>query len=151
MSAKPQHQSLILQIEDNDANATVVEQFISRRADLKVETVRDGVSGLNAACTAQPAVILTDIRMPGLDGVALTKLLRESLATAHIPVIAISSSAFAYQVQEGLSAGFFRYLTKPYRLVELEQAIDAALLYASDHRKSSDARLKYCASCVDCH
>jgi len=120
-------QRTVLQVEDNQANARLVEELLARRGNLKVLTARDGHEGIKMACSLKPDIILMDINMPGLGGLAALKILRENPATAHIPVIALSSNAFHRQIKEGLEAGFFRYLTKPFKLDELMEAIDVAL------------------------
>lgn len=81
----------------------------------------------------KPDVILTDINLPDISGLAALKILRENPATADIPVIALSSNAYPRQIEEGLEAGFFRYLTKPFRIDELMDAIDVALQYAGEN------------------
>ena len=64
------------------------------------------------------------------------KILHNNPATSHIPVVALSSNAYPSQVKQGLDAGFFRYLTKPYKLNEFLATIDLALA-SSAHPVSS--------------
>jgi CheY-like chemotaxis protein len=71
-----------------------------------------------------------DINLPGINGFEALKILREDPATAHIPVIAISANAMPRDIERGLKAGFFRYITKPIKLNELMEALDAALEFA---------------------
>jgi CheY-like chemotaxis protein len=54
-------------------------------------------------------------------------MLRDDPQTAHIPVLAISANAMARDIRKGLEAGFFRYLTKPIKVNEFMEALDAAL------------------------
>ena len=131
--ARPSQRTL-LQVEDNPANARLVEELISRRSDLKLLTARDGYHGIEMALSHKPDVILMDINLPNISGLAALNILRENPATAHIPVIALSANAFQRQIEEGLEAGFFRYLTKPFKVNELMDAIDAALRYAAENR-----------------
>jgi len=56
-------------------------------------------------------------------------------ATAHIPVIAHSANAMPHDIEKGLAAGFFHYLTKPIKLAEFMQTLDLAL--ALDHAKAA--------------
>jgi len=81
-----------------------------------------------------PDVILMDINLPDISGLAALQILCKNPATAHIPVIALSSNAYPRQIEEGLEAGFFRYLTKPFKVNELMDAIDVALRYAAENR-----------------
>ncbi len=132
-------QRTLLQVEDNRANALLVEVLIARRSDLKLLTAVNGYQGIEMACshTDRPELILMDINLPDISGLAALKILRENPATAHIPVIALSSNAYARQIEEGLEAGFFRYLTKPFKVNELMEAIDVALRYAADNRPTN--------------
>ena len=87
----------------------------------------DGPRGIARARTHQPEVILMDINLPGISGIEALKILREDPSTAHIPVLAISANAIPTDIQKGLQAGFFRYLTKPIKINEFMQALDSAL------------------------
>jgi len=123
----PSLRRTLLYIEDNPANLRLVEQLIVRRQDLKMLTAIDGDLGILLARSFQPAVILMDINLPGMSGFDALKILGEESATAHIPVIALSSDARPRQIEKGLRAGFYRYLTKPYIIKELMDALDIAL------------------------
>ena len=72
--------------------------------------------------------------MPDVNGLAAAAILRANPATAHIPVIALSSNAYPSEIKRCLKAGLFWYLTKPFQLNELMDAIDAALHFASETR-----------------
>jgi len=124
-------QRTLLYVEDNPANVALVAQLIARRGELKFLTAIDGDLGLLLAQTCQPAIILMDICLPGKSGYEVLKLLQEDPATKHIPVVALSSNAYAHDIAKGVAAGFFRYLTKPYKLDELMAALDAAMDFAS--------------------
>jgi CheY-like chemotaxis protein len=59
-------------------------------------------------------------------------LLKNDPATRHIPVLALSANAMPRDIEKGLEAGFFRYLTKPIRVREFMEALDVALEHAAD-------------------
>ena len=80
-----------------------------------------------------PDVILMDINLPGISGYDALKILNEDPATAHIPVLALSANAVPRDIEKGLEAGFFRYLTKPIRVREFMDALDVALHHAAEH------------------
>jgi CheY-like chemotaxis protein len=124
-----QHQRTILQVDDDAANLLLVVELLSRHSDLKVLTASNGHDALNMAYQHQPCVILMDINMHSLNGFEALAILRANPETVHIPVIALSSDAYPSQIKAGLEAGFYRYLTKPFILAELMDAIEAALLY----------------------
>ena len=117
----------VLYVEDNRANVQLVEQLIARRPDMRLLSAEDGARGIALARRHHPAVILMDINLPGISGIQALTILREDPKTAHIPVIAISANAMAYDMRKGLEAGFFRYLTKPIKVNEFFDAVDAAL------------------------
>src|SRR6202035_979283 len=117
----------LLYVEDNPANLMLVEQLIARRPDMRLLSARDGNLGIQLARTHQPEVILMDINLPGISGIEALKILRGDPATAHIPVVALSANAIPRDVQKGLEAGFFRYLTKPIKVAEFMDTLNAAL------------------------
>jgi CheY-like chemotaxis protein len=120
-------QRTLLQVEDNPASAELVKQLIERRSDLSLLTATNGHQGIEMARAFVPDLILMDMMMPGLGGLAAIAILREDPVTAQIPVIVLSSNAYLDDIEKGLIAGVFRYLTKPYRFENLMAAIDAAL------------------------
>ena len=123
----------LLYVEDNPANLALVEQLIARRNDLKLFTAIDGHLGIQLARAYQPDVILMDINLPGISGFGALKILHDDPATAHIPIVALSANAMTRDIEKGLKAGFFRYLTKPIKVNEFMDALDVALHHAAEH------------------
>ena len=72
-----------------------------------------------------------DINLPGISGLEALKILRQDPATAHILIVALSANAMPRDIQKGLEAGFFRYLTKPIKINEFMETLDVALESAS--------------------
>jgi PAS domain S-box-containing protein len=120
----------LLYVEDNPANLMLVEDLMARRPDIRLLSARDGTRGIEIARAARPDVILMDINLPGISGVKALRLLAEDPATAHIPVVALSANAMPRDIQKGLEAGFFRYLTKPLKINEFMQTLDVALKFS---------------------
>ena len=77
-----------------------------------------------------------DINLPGISGIEALKILREDPATAHIPVVALSANAMPRDIEKGLQAGFFRYLTKPIKVNEFMETLDVALEFAAQAGRS---------------
>jgi CheY-like chemotaxis protein len=123
----------LLYVEDNPANLKLVEQLIARRPSLCLLSALDGNMGIQLARAHQPEVILMDINLPGISGLEALKILLEDQATAHIPVLALSANAMARDIEKGLAAGFFSYLTKPIKIPEFMKALDTALEHARGH------------------
>ena len=117
-------------MEDNPANLKLIEQLIARRPDMRLLSATDGARGIHLARTNQPEVILMDINLPGISGIEALRILREDPETAHIPVVALSANAMPRDIEKGLEAGFFRYLTKPIKVNEFMQALDAVMDFA---------------------
>jgi signal transduction histidine kinase/ActR/RegA family two-component response regulator len=120
----------LLYVEDNPANLMLVEDLVARRPDIRLLTARDGHQGIKLAREALPDVILMDINLPVISGLVALGILAEDATTAHIPVIALSANAMASDIERGMDAGFFRYLTKPIRVNEFMDTLDLALAHA---------------------
>jgi signal transduction histidine kinase/ActR/RegA family two-component response regulator len=131
----------LLYVEDNPANLELVEQLIARRPDLRLLTAADGGMGIELARAYQPEVILMDINLPGISGIEAMRILHADPATAHIPIIALSANAIPRDIEKGLEAGFFRYLTKPIKVNEFMDTLDVTLKFsqiAAGHTTGQD-------------
>jgi signal transduction histidine kinase/CheY-like chemotaxis protein len=117
----------ILCVDDNRANLALITEALSLRADCLVLTASDGQAGVDMARSHNPDVILMDNNMPIMSGREAMRILQEDPATAGIPIIAVTAAAMPNMVSAGLAQGYFRYLVKPYDLVDLTDAIDAAI------------------------
>ena len=124
----------LLYVEDNPANLMLVEDLIERRPDIRLLTARDGTQGIEVARVSLPDVILMDINLPGISGIQALKFLSEDPKTAHIPIMALSANAIPRDIQKGLEAGFFKYLTKPIKVNEFMNALDVALEFAKSKK-----------------
>jgi len=108
----------------------LVEDLIARRPDIRLMSANNGNQGIEIARASQPDVILMDINLPGISGIKAMRILAKDPATAHIPVIALSANAIPRDIEKGLEAGFFRYLTKPIKVNEFMDTLDEALNFA---------------------
>jgi CheY-like chemotaxis protein/two-component sensor histidine kinase len=117
----------LLYVEDNPANLMLVEQIIENQPHISMLSARDGKQGIALARAHRPDVILMDINLPGLSGFQVLRLLRADPLTADIPVLAISANAMTRDIEKGMEAGFFRYLTKPIKVKEFTDALNMAL------------------------
>jgi len=132
-------QRTVLYVEDNPANLELVEQLVARRPEMRLLSAADGKLGIEFARAYLPDVSLMDINLPGMSGIEAMKILRADPSTAHIPIIALSANAVPRDIEKGLEAGFFRYLTKPIRVREFMDALDVALDHAAEHGASQAA------------
>lgn len=122
----------LLYVEDNPANLMLVEQIVRRHPSLTLISAPDAYRGLELARTLLPDIILMDINLPGLNGFEALERLLQDPATARIPVLAVSANALPQDVERGLKAGFFRYVTKPIHVAEFMEAVHVALAFAED-------------------
>jgi PAS domain S-box-containing protein len=120
-------QRILLYVEDNPANLLLVEQIIESHPHVNMLSARDGNHGVALARAHHPDVILMDINLPGISGIEAMNILRKDQTTKHIPIIALSANAMLRDIEKGLEAGFFRYLTKPIKINEFMSALDGAL------------------------
>jgi len=117
----------LLCVEDNPANLMLIEKLIARRPDVRLLCARNGNRGIEIARASRPDAILMDINLPGISGITALRILADDPATSSIPVIALSANAMPHDIEKGLEAGFFRYLTKPIKVSEFMETLDAAL------------------------
>ena len=104
-----------------DDNADMRE-YLARllRADgYTVDAVADGVRALESVRTDPPDMLISDVMMPGLDGLALVKALRADRRTAALPVLLLSARAGQEASISGLQAGADDYMVKPFAAAEL--------------------------------
>ncbi|MDP2452131.1 MAG: response regulator [Polaromonas sp.] len=117
----------ILIIEDNAANMKLA-CLLLRNADHTVLCAVDAETGLTLARAEQPELILMDIQLPGMDGLAATTLLKRDPSTAAIPVIALTAMAMKEDQEKTKAAGCDAYIAKPLRYSELYALIDSLLI-----------------------
>jgi PAS domain S-box-containing protein len=127
-------QRTLLYVEDNPTNMTMIKQLIARYPDIRMETAVNGTLGIKLARAIQPDVILMDINLPGISGLEALKILLETPATARIPIVALSANAMPRDIEKGLEAGFFRYITKPIKVKEFMETINAAMEHAGKRK-----------------
>jgi PAS domain S-box-containing protein len=120
----------VLYVEDNPANLMLVEDILARRPDIRLLSARDGVTGIKMALASLPDVVLMDINLPGISGIEALKILADNPTTAHIPIVALSANAIPSDIEKGLEAGFFRYLTKPIKVNQFMETLDMVLKHA---------------------
>ena len=116
----------ILVVEDNHANMKLA-CLLLRNAGHTALCAADAETGLTLARNDQPDLILMDIQLPGMDGLAATALLKRDPATSAIPVIALTAMAMKADQEKTRVAGCDAYIAKPLRYQELYAVIDTLL------------------------
>jgi len=116
------HQQAVLVIDDEGPYSRVVAEVLAMKG-FRVRTAAHGPSGLFAAKRDQPDLILLDIMMPEMDGLAVVRKIRAEPALSQTPVVVISALAAAEDRRAALEAGADAFLAKPFTMEELTQAI----------------------------
>ena len=102
----------VLVVDDNPTNLKLVTYLVQANG-YEVATAGDAEAALAAIAAHPPDVILMDLQLPGVDGLALTRQLKEDAATEHIAIIAVTAYAMKGDREKALAAGCDAYVTKP--------------------------------------
>ena len=112
----------ILVVEDNDLNLKLFRDVLGAAGYTTVAATSGG-RAVELATEHEPDLVIMDVRMPHLDGVAALALLRADDRTASIPVLAVTAQAMQGDRERFLAAGFDGYLSKPLDIRELVDAV----------------------------
>jgi CheY-like chemotaxis protein len=105
-------QEPILVVDDNAVNLKLVEVLL-RVEGYEVRTATEASEVLDVLRTFRPRLILMDLQLPGVDGLELTRALKQDPATRDIPVVALTAYAMKGDEQKALGAGCDGYIAKP--------------------------------------
>ena len=117
---------LILIVEDNEKNRRLVRDVLQFKGYQTIET-ETGEEGVELARARQPALVLMDIQLPGIDGITALKRLREDPVTRGIRVMAVTASAMTQDRQTILAAGFDGYQSKPINVKAFLEGVEKLL------------------------
>jgi signal transduction histidine kinase len=123
-SSLPSSQRMVV-VDDNADMRDYIVRLLERH--WRVESYADGLAALEGIRSDPPALVVTDVMMPGLDGLGLLRALRDDSATAPIPVVVVSARAGEESSVEGLELGADDYLVKPFSARELVARVRANL------------------------
>jgi two-component system, response regulator len=129
----------ILLVEDSDADAELITRSL-RKANLvnRLVRVRDGVEALEFVfrtgpfkdrSAGHPRLILLDLKMPRMSGIDVLRRLKSDESSKHIPIVVLTSSAEAQDVQESYKLGVNSYLVKPVAFADFTSVVTHAGLY----------------------
>lgn len=139
----------ILVIDDLPENVFMLQDRLENEG-YEVVTAYDGKTGVAKATSDMPDLILLDVMMPEMTGIEVCKILKQDSATADIPIIIVTAKSGADEAKEGLEAGAFDYIKKPFEKVEMLARINSALKLAEVHKQIVEAekRSTYAATVV---
>jgi two-component system, cell cycle response regulator DivK len=112
----------ILVVDDDESNLVLARALLEADG-FNVVTAYDAMSTFDVLKDVEPALILMDIQLPGMDGWELTRRLKKNIATLHIPVIAVTAYGQHGDEQRARDAGFIEFVAKPVSTRELPAII----------------------------
>jgi two-component system, cell cycle response regulator DivK len=112
----------VLVVEDNEKNLKLVRDVLHATGYSTLEATT-GEDAVELARSQEPALVLMDVRLPGIDGVEALARLRRDERTASIPVLAVTAQAMSGDRERFLAVGFDGYLSKPIDVDELIQVV----------------------------
>ncbi len=117
---------VILLVEDDELNRDMLYRRLTRK-NYDVEVAANGLEGVTNAVELKPDIVLMDMRMPEMDGIEATRVIRKTASIQHLPVIALSGDIMESDRDKALAAGCNDYDTKPVDLARLVKKITALL------------------------
>ncbi|MBA4372380.1 MAG: hypothetical protein C0402_05910, partial [Thermodesulfovibrio sp.] len=130
---------LVLIIDDEQSSLRMLSAALMR-AGYTVETAENGLDGISKAVSEVPDLVLLDVFMPKLDGIAVTKILKDTAETRQIPIVCMTGSADTETKMSCLKAGAHDFLAKPIDPVELTVRIGNLLVYKQYARAEEENR-----------
>ena len=121
-----QSHTRILLVEDNASNRELTKMVLNGNG-FQVDVALDGEEGLEKVRSTPYDLVLMDLRLPGIDGLTVTRMLKSDPKTAGIPVVALSAHAMKGDEQKALAAGCAAYITKPIEVAQFVQQISSFL------------------------
>ena len=133
-AAKPNHEKLLV-VEDDPAIQRLIHDYF-RHLGYEVITASDGEAGVKAALNERPTVVVLDLMLPKLDGLAACRQIREK--QPHMPILMLTARDDVADRVVGLEMGADDYITKPFVLRELEARVKSVLRRSKNRSEPSD-------------
>ena len=118
--------STILIVEDNEKNMKLVRDILRHKQYTTLEAV-NGLDGVRIARESRPDLVLMDIQLPDIDGIAALRQIRAQPNLDATPVIAVSASVMPDEQQKVVSSGFDAFITKPIDLKRFRETVQRFL------------------------
>ncbi len=123
--------SVILIVEDNEKNMKLVRDILQHKGHATLEAVTGG-EGVRLAVEKRPDLVLMDIQLPDIDGIAALQLIRKEPALDAMPVLAVSASVMPDDQHKIVTSGFDAFITKP---INLKQFLDTVQRFLTEGRR----------------
>ncbi|MGB3800087.1 MAG: response regulator, partial [Lewinella sp.] len=131
---------LLLIVEDNEEIRDYIESVLVE--DYRLVTAANGKEGLERAAAEHPDLVISDVMMPEMDGIALCAALKQDIQTSHIPIILLTAKSSDLQKLEGLEIGANDYVTKPFSPRELQLRVQNLLVSIRNARDRTGRTLR---------
>ena len=118
--------ALILIVEDNPRNLKLIRDVLQFQGYITLEA-ETGEAGVTLALEHQPALILMDVQLPGIDGSMAMQVLKADASTRHIPIVAMTALAMKGDKERLLAEGFDGYMSKPIAIKEIPKIVEQYL------------------------
>jgi len=118
--------STVLIVEDNEKNMKLVRDILRHRGHETIEAVT-GTDGVRLAIERSPDLVLMDIQLPDIDGIAALGRIRTERTLDRMPVVAISASVMPDEQQKIVASGFDAFITKPINLKAFQETVQRFL------------------------
>jgi CheY-like chemotaxis protein len=116
------HPPFVLVVEDDPTNRLLATR-IFRSAGIAFAEAVDGEDALAQIATRAPDLVMMDLSLPGIDGLEVTRRVRQDPVLRDLPILGVSAHAMSGDRERALAAGCSDYLTKPYRPADLIAAV----------------------------
>jgi PAS domain S-box-containing protein len=126
-TAAPYQQRTVHYIEDNETNIEVMRGIFAQRTQVRLRASTLGLDGLAAVRRERPDLVLLDMQLPDISGLELLRHLKQDPEVADIPVIVVSADATRGRIEEAMTLGAVRYVTKPIDVAQLLAVVDEVL------------------------
>jgi len=123
--------STILIVEDNEKNMKLVRDILQHKGYTTLEAATGG-EGVRLALERRPDLILMDIQLPDIDGIAALHLIRKDTTLDATPILAVSASVMPDDQHKIVTSGFDAFITKP---INLKQFLESVQRFLADGRK----------------
>ncbi|MDP4115672.1 MAG: response regulator [Bacteroidota bacterium] len=139
----------ILVIDDLPENVLLLREKLEE-AGYEVITAFDGKSGIQVTENELPDLVMLDVMMPEIDGLEVCKIICRNEKTSFIPIILVTAKSGAEDIKEGLEAGAFDYIKKPFNKIELLARVGSALKFSEARKMLVESEKKniYAATVV---
>ncbi|TAD86378.1 MAG: hybrid sensor histidine kinase/response regulator [Bacteroidetes bacterium] len=128
-----EHETILIVEDDHDLRAYLKNTLNSKYVVIEAH---DGSEGLRQAVEKMPDIIITDVMMPVMNGIEMCKRLKANEETSHIPILILTAKTAQEQENEGLEAGAFDYIAKPFNTQSLFKKIDNIIESRKSFRNS---------------